>query len=216
MNAPTIWIVFPMGVGILLLLISNQRALSVLGGMIAVILALIAQFVPMEVAMNIAGISLKIQSALSILGRTLLIQPTEGPLLALIYGAVALWFFGAEASKSATRLVPLGFMITALMVASIAVEPFLYAALFIEMAILLAIPMLTSIYQPPSKGVTRFLIYQTLAMPFILLAGWLLVRAVAHRYAARHPEFGALREEGEGCGCGNHRCGEAQCKRTVH
>jgi formate hydrogenlyase subunit 3/multisubunit Na+/H+ antiporter MnhD subunit len=65
-------------------------------------------------------------------------------------------------------------MIIALMVASIAVEPFLYAALFIEMAILLAIPMLTSIYRPPGKGVVRFLIYQTLAMPFILLAGWLL------------------------------------------
>jgi formate hydrogenlyase subunit 3/multisubunit Na+/H+ antiporter MnhD subunit len=108
------------------------------------------------------------------LGRTLLIRPAEGPLLALIYGAVALWFFGAEASKSANRLVPLGFMITALMVASIAVEPFLYAALFIEMAILLAIPMLTSMHHVPSKGITRFLIYQTLAMPFILLAGWLL------------------------------------------
>ena len=65
-------------------------------------------------------------------------------------------------------------MIIALMVASIAVEPFLYAALFIEMAILLAIPMLTSIYKPPGRGVVRFLIYQTLAMPFILLAGWLL------------------------------------------
>jgi formate hydrogenlyase subunit 3/multisubunit Na+/H+ antiporter MnhD subunit len=102
------------------------------------------------------------------------ILPTEGSLLALIYGAAALWFFGAEASKTATRLVPLGFVIIALMVASIAVQPFLYAALFIEMAILISIPMLTSIYRPPGRGVVRFLIYQTLAIPFILLAGWLL------------------------------------------
>src|SRR6266540_5153952 len=174
MNAPYIWIVFPIGIGIFLLLISNQRALSLLGGVIALLLAVIAQFVPIELAMSIGSISFKINSSLTILGRTLLIQPAEGPLLALIYGAVALWFFGAEASKSATRLVPIGFMITALLVASIAVEPFLYAALFIEMAILLAIPMLTSIYSPPSKGVVRFLIYQTLAMPFILLAGWLM------------------------------------------
>jgi NADH-quinone oxidoreductase subunit N len=61
-----------------------------------------------------------------------------------------------------------------LMVAAIAVQPFLYAALFIETAILLAIPLLTSIHRPPGRGVVRFLIYQTLAMPFILLAGWLL------------------------------------------
>jgi formate hydrogenlyase subunit 3/multisubunit Na+/H+ antiporter MnhD subunit len=173
-NAPTIWIILPFGVGILLLFITNQRILSVLGGVIALVLAVGAQFLPIELAMNVAGFSFKIDSSLNILGRTLLIQPTEGSLLALIYGAVALWFFGAEAAKSALRLVPVGFMITALMVASIAVEPFLYAALFIEIAILLAIPLLTSLYRPPSKGIIRFLIYQTLAMPFILLAGWML------------------------------------------
>jgi formate hydrogenlyase subunit 3/multisubunit Na+/H+ antiporter MnhD subunit len=148
--------------------------LSLFGGTIAVILALIAQFVPIELAMKLGSYSLKIDSSLVVLGRVLIIQPAEGSLLALIYGAAALWFFGAEASKTATRLVPMGFMIIALMVAAIAVQPFLYAALFIEMAILIAIPMLTTIYAPPGRGVVRFLIYQTLAMPFILVAGWLL------------------------------------------
>jgi formate hydrogenlyase subunit 3/multisubunit Na+/H+ antiporter MnhD subunit len=174
MNAPTIWILVPIGVGLLLLFINNQRLLSLLGGSLAVILALIAQFVPIETALKVASVSLKIDSGLTILGRSLIIPPTEGSLLALIYGAGALWFFGAEAAKTAPRMVPRGFMIIALMVASIAVQPFLYAALFIEMAILLAIPMLTSIHRPPGRGVVRFLIYQTLAMPFILLAGWLL------------------------------------------
>ena len=174
MNAPTLWILLPILWGLLLLLVHNQRILSVLGGSFALVLALIAQFVPIEVALRVGSFSLKIDSALTVLGRSLVIPPTEGSLLALIYGAAALWFYGAEASKTATRLVPLGFMIIALMVASIAVQPFLYAALFIEMAILLAIPMLTSIYAPPGRGVVRFLIYQTLAMPFILLAGWLL------------------------------------------
>ena len=174
MNAPTLWIIIPIGVGLFLLLINNQRILSLLGGSLAVILALIAQFVPIETALKIGSFSLKIDSGLIILGRSLVIPPTEGSLLALIYGAAALWFFGAEASKTAPRIVPLGFMIIALMVASLDVQPFLYAALFIEMAILLAIPMLTSIYRPPGRGVVRFLIYQTLAMPFILLAGWML------------------------------------------
>ncbi|HEX9333031.1 MAG TPA: proton-conducting transporter membrane subunit [Anaerolineales bacterium] len=174
MNAPTLWIIVPIFIGVLLLLINNQRLLSVLGGSIAVTLALIAQFVPIELALKLGSFSLKIDSSLSILGRVLSIQPSEGSLLELIYGAAALWFFGAEASKTAPRIVPFGFIIIALMVASIAVQPFLYAALFIEMAILLAIPMLTSIHRPPGRGVVRFLIYQTLAMPFILLAGWLL------------------------------------------
>jgi NADH-quinone oxidoreductase subunit N len=174
MNAPTIWIIAPLTFGVLLLFITNQRALSILGGSFAIGLALIAQFAPIEEAMRIGTFSLKIDSSLNVLGRVLLIPSAEGSLLALIYGAAALWFFGAEASKTAPRIVPLGLMITGLMVASIAVEPFLFAALFIEMAILLCVPLLTSLYTPPGKGVVRFLIYQTLAMPFILLAGWLL------------------------------------------
>jgi hypothetical protein len=57
---------------------------------------------------------------------------------------------------------------------------------------------------------------ETVLIVLILLAGWLVVRAVARKFAARHPEFGALREDGEGCGCGNHKCGEAECKREEH
>ena len=175
MNAPTIWIIAPAALALLLLFIPSQRVLSILGGTMAVALALIAQFVPIETAMQVGSFSLKIDSTLSILGRALIILPNEGPLLALIYGAASLWLFGAEASNTAPRIVPLGLMIIALMVASIAVQPFLFAALFIEMAILLSIPLVTSINSPPGRGVVRFLIYQTLAMPFILLAGWLLV-----------------------------------------
>src|SRR5512144_608480 len=126
MNAPMIWIVAPAGLAILLLFITNQRALSLISGVVAVMLALTAQFVPIETAMQVGSFSLKIDSTLSILGRALIIQPTEGPLLALIYGAASLWFFGAEASRTATRIVPLGMMIIALMVAAIAVQPFLF------------------------------------------------------------------------------------------
>jgi formate hydrogenlyase subunit 3/multisubunit Na+/H+ antiporter MnhD subunit len=172
--APAIWIVLPILVGIALLFVRNARALSVLGGSLAMILALAAQFVPIAAALRVGNLSLKIDSSLNVLGRVLTIDPAEGSLLAIIYGGAALWFFGSVAAGGAARIVPMGFMILGLLVASIAVQPFLYAALFIEMAILISVPMLTSIYSPPSKGILRFLIYQTLAMPFILLAGWLL------------------------------------------
>ncbi len=174
MSAPAIWIIFPLIVGALLLFINNQRVLSILGGIIGLLLAVIAQFIPIDTAMTLGGFSLKIAASITVFGRSLTIRPAEGALLTIIYGAVALWFFGAEAAGAANRLVAIGFMITALMVVSIAVEPFLYAALFIQMAILLAIPLMTSMVEAPSKGITRFLVYQTLAMPFILLAGWLL------------------------------------------
>jgi formate hydrogenlyase subunit 3/multisubunit Na+/H+ antiporter MnhD subunit len=174
MNAPIIWIVAPAIAAIFFFLISNQRVLSILGGTIAALLAIAAQFIPIGEPLQFGAFSFKIDAALDVFGRVLRIQPAEGTLLAIIYGATALWFFGAEASRTARQMVPFGLLITTLMVASIAVEPFLYAALFIELAILLAIPMLTNIHQKPGRGIVRFLIYQTLAMPFILLSGWLL------------------------------------------
>jgi NADH:ubiquinone oxidoreductase subunit 2 (subunit N) len=174
MNAPTIWIIAPAVAAILLFPIRNQRVLSILGGTIAVLLAVAAQFIPIEEPLEIGLNSLKIDSTLNVLGRLLQIEPAKGPLLAVVYGATALWFFGAEASNTARRLVPYGLLITALMVASIAVEPFLFAALFIELAVLLSIPMLVEMNQLPGRGVVRFLTYQTLALPFILLSGWLL------------------------------------------
>jgi len=39
-----------------------------------------------------------------------------------------------------------------------------------------------------------------------LLLGWILVQEIARRFARAHPELGAFREEGGGCGknCGCH------------
>jgi hypothetical protein len=51
-----------------------------------------------------------------------------------------------------------------------------------------------------------------LAAGLILLAllGWIRVQQAARDYAARHPEFGAAREEGGGCG-GGCACSGGQC-----
>jgi NADH-quinone oxidoreductase subunit N len=46
--------------------------------------------------------------------------------------------------------------------------------LLIEMAVLAAVPLLSPAGERPGPGVIRFLTYQTLGMPFILFAGWLL------------------------------------------
>jgi formate hydrogenlyase subunit 3/multisubunit Na+/H+ antiporter MnhD subunit len=156
------------------MLVSNQRFQVILGGGLSLLLALIALIVPIDQALQIGGISLKIAPAFEILGRRLILSPADGSLLAIFYGLVAMWFIGGEVTGTAHRLVPLGLIITALLVASIAVEPFLYAAILIEMAVLLAIPLLLPLNQAPGPGVMRFLIHQTLGMPFILFAGWLL------------------------------------------
>lgn len=174
MSAPLLWIILPAVIGIATILINNQRILSILGGSLAVLLALLALIIPIDQALQIGDFSFKIAPAIQILGRRLILVPADGSLLAIFYGLVAMWFFGGEETETAHRLVPFGLIVAALLVASIAVEPFLYAAILIEMAILLAVPLLLPPEQTPGPGIMRFLIYQTLGMPFILFAGWLL------------------------------------------
>jgi NADH:ubiquinone oxidoreductase subunit 4 (subunit M) len=174
MSAPSLWIFLPLLIAFVTLIIGRERFSTVLGGLTAAALSITALLIPVDTALLIGPISFKLASTFQILGRSLVISPEDGSLLAILYGTAALWFFGAEAAGVGRRLAPLGMGIIALLVASIAVEPFLFAATFIEIAILLAIPLVSPPGQVPGRGVIRFLIYQTLAMPFILFAGWML------------------------------------------
>jgi len=71
-------------------------------------------------------------------------------------------------------VIPYQLIVTACLTAALAVEPFIYSAIFIEIAVICSIPMLINKGEYFGKGVLRFLIFETLAMPLILLGGWLL------------------------------------------
>jgi NADH:ubiquinone oxidoreductase subunit 2 (subunit N) len=174
MNAPLLWIIIPILMGGFALMLLNERTTAVFGGSISLILAGLAFFLPIDEALALGPVSLKIASSVSFLGRSLVLSASDAPLLVIIFGMCALWFFGAEAAGVANRLIPLGLIITALLVAAIAVQPFLFASLLIEMAVLVAVPLLSPLEKKPGLGVIRFLIFETLGMPFILFAGWLL------------------------------------------
>jgi hypothetical protein len=174
MSAPIIWILIPLLAGLIILFLLNENFSAIAGGTVSALLALTALIFPIDQAVLIGPVSLKISASIQVLGRSFIFTTADGPVLALIYGIAALWFFGTQASVTANRFVSLGLMIVALLTASIAVEPFLFAAVLIEMAALLAIPLLVPIYQRPGRGVIRFIIYQTLSMPFILFSGWML------------------------------------------
>jgi NADH-quinone oxidoreductase subunit N len=174
MNGPAIWLGIPAVAGLGLWAVRSERLTAILGGSLTLVLCLMALAIPIDQAFLIAGLSFKISPVYTILGRQFILTSSNQIVLAIIYGAVSLWFFSASVTGIAHRLVPLGLIITALLLGSLAVEPFLYAALLIEMAVLISIPLLVPPDQKPGRGVIRFLVFQTLAMPFILLSGFLL------------------------------------------
>jgi hypothetical protein len=51
------------------------------------------------------------------------------------------------------------------------------------------------------------------ALILLMLLGWIVVQHLARQFSRRHPEFGAHREEGGGCG-GNCACSSGNSCRN--
>jgi NADH-quinone oxidoreductase subunit N len=174
LSAPVLWIFLPLALAGLLLILGNPKVVFLVGCLFTLFLTLSAWLLPIDTALTIQGWTFKLAPSFEILGRNLTLTSADRSFLALIFGSAFFWFIPAISLQIARRLIPLGLAITSLLVAAQAVVPFLYAALIIEVSVLLSVPLLTLPRKKPSKGVIRFLIFQTLAVPFILFSGWLL------------------------------------------
>ena len=168
MSAPVLWILLPLVLAGLLLIIGKQKFIFLVACLLSLFLAMAAWLLPIDTALTISSWTFKLAPSIQILGRNLTLTSANRSFLILIYGSAFVWFIPAASLQIARRLIPLGLAITALLVAALAVQPFLYAALIIEVAVLISIPLLTPSGQNPGKGVIRFLIFQTLGVPFIL------------------------------------------------
>jgi len=175
MNAPMIWILFPMVVGVVLYFLRSYRLISLVSGVVVCfLLAVLAGVVPIGETFQIGNIDLEISTTLAVLGRSFILTENERTFLVLIYCLAGVWFFGAGIGWLHPFFVPFGMGMLATLVAALAVEPFLFAALLIQGAVLLSIPILAPPGTLMKNGIQRYLLFQTLAMPFILLSGWML------------------------------------------
>jgi len=175
MSAPIIWIIFPFAFAVLLWFMQDSPRLSVLLGTgCCVVLAFLALVLPIGGAISFGSFSIAILSTLNVLGRQLVIEAGDRYIIALIYGMSAVWFLGTLSAKIHRLFLSSSLGIIAFLIAALSVSPFLYAALLVEMAVLLSIPMMLQPGKILGAGVLRYLIFQTLGMPVILFAGWVL------------------------------------------
>ena len=175
MNAPVIWIVIPGLLAFTLFWLRYWYRISVLVGALAAgFLALLAGILPVGQAIHLYPLSFEISETLSVLGRRFVLSNADRPLLALIYLLAAYWFGAAYIARAGRLYVPMGMAVVALLTAALAVDPFLYSALFIEVAVLVSIPMLVLPGKTVSRGVLRFLVFETIGTTFILFTGWML------------------------------------------
>jgi NADH-quinone oxidoreductase subunit N len=175
MNAPFIWIGLPAVIGGLLFLLRvYRRTVNYLGIFISIWLSLAAWLLPIGEVVTMGNRAFRIEEQFLILGRSFTLLNSDRAVLILIYFLLALWLIGGLLAQPRIGFVSFSFVFTALMIAALAVEPFLYAALLFEISVLLAVPFLSPSDQKPGSGIFRFLTFQSLGMPLILLAGWFL------------------------------------------
>ncbi len=173
MSAPLIWIVFPLVVAVILWFLQARTTLVIiLATSLCAVLALLAWSLPIASAVKLGPWSFEVRASLPVLGRQFVLDPGDRSFLTLIYGIGAFWFFGTRIAGAHRHFIPIGMAVLSLMVAALAVQPFLYAALVVEIAVLLSIPLLVPPGRVVGQGIVRYLIFQTLALPFLLFAGW--------------------------------------------
>ncbi len=181
LSAPLIWIMVPALAGIGFWFFRQKQGLMIfLSTALCLLLALLAWLMPIGQTIHLGPISFSVDSTLAFAGRKLVLDSGNQVFLTFIFILCGFWFAGAYAAGANNLLIPFGLGMAALLVAAQAVDPFLYSALLVEMAVLLAVPILAPPGKPFGLGVLRFVIFQTLAMPFILLAGWALAGVEAN------------------------------------
>ncbi len=178
MNAPVLYIIVPLVLGSLLFLLRNKtRIAQGIGIMFSFIWGLLGFLLPIGEVINAGDSALKVSSSLFILGRRITILDTDRPIVGMIFTFSAIWYFGALLKQANNLYIPVGIVISGLLIASIAIEPFLYAALILALIALLGVLILAERGIKIGSGILRFLVFQMLGVPFILLTDWVLTVA---------------------------------------
>ncbi len=109
-----------------------------------------------------------------VLGRSFIISNFDRPIISTLFFSLAFWYVGAAFTRIPRIFIPLGMSVVSVFISALAVEPILFAALLIEVASLICVLMLVPVGQIANRGVLRFLSFQTISLPFILIASWFL------------------------------------------
>jgi formate hydrogenlyase subunit 3/multisubunit Na+/H+ antiporter MnhD subunit len=150
-----------------------QTAVTLTVTLLTFILAVFAWIIPIGELTTFGPWTFVVVDRLIFYGRQFVLGNSDRSMLIVIYLAQTFFFLGSISAKVSKLMVPLGLAMSAILIAAISVRPFLYAALLIETAVLVGVPLLSSPGRPIERGVLRYLTFLSFGFPFMLFGGWL-------------------------------------------
>lgn len=160
----------------LAVLATGARRQAALGSAItaggAALIGLLALVAPLDVPFTLLGMPFKFAPGFQLLGRSLTLDESNRAAVAFLYLSGAFVFGGAWAARPARAFFPVGVLALGTLASSLMVRPFLYAAVFLEMAAMGAVLILETPGRGQGRAGLRLVTLYTLAMMTILVAGW--------------------------------------------
>ena len=169
-NTVLLFVALPIALGLLLILLDAGRAFPPSGTFASTGLALVFA----KSNLNFLGQQFVLEDSLSVFGRNIQIEANQLGMVALLYFVCFLWnlpvkFFDYNHWFSSLSLIISGFWVLVQFI-----NPFLYSALVVELIVLISVPLLSPRGAPAKAGIMRYLTMQTLALPLVLLSGWMV------------------------------------------
>lgn len=176
MNAPIIWIGFPGLLAVYLWITKVHERRTLFTGLGASLFFIITgSLIPIgKPVFQIGETTLQISPSLELLGRRFTLGNGDQVFVSLVFLILFLFLSMSFVVDIPIRFVPIGFMLASLFLAALSVQPFLFAALILEICVILSVVLVSKFGVMPTTGVIRFLVFQSLAMPFMLASGWVL------------------------------------------
>ena len=177
MNAPLLIFIFSGIIALAGYVFDERPTLQVIITSVgATLIALFAWFATLNEPILLFKIPIKVGSNWLVLGRTFTLNSANRAAIGFLYIVGAYVFGGAWVSRRGRMFYVAGMATLAFVAASLSIQPFLYAAIFLEFAALAGVLILASRDLSGYRGGMRLLILYSVAMMAVLLAGWMLER----------------------------------------
>lgn len=174
MSAPVLLIILSILLVVLLMVLARQQQLAVLVcGLGSILIGAMVLLITLDVPLVLLGQNIKIAGEYGILGRKLIVGATNRAAISFFYIVGGIYFLSKFGLELRSRHIIIGVLLQLSVALSMMVEPFLYAAIFLEGAALLAFLLLAE-DSNELTGAQRLVGMYTFAMVAVLSAGWIL------------------------------------------